>query len=639
MSKILQIEDIPRFKSVGEVKISPDGISVAYTVRTVLIEENKSNVDLFVSSISGGEAKKLNEDGKASWICWSPDSKWISYIQGDKDSNNIMIVDVNSGLKRKICTYNVSNASLGFGCVGDMVIWSPDSTKLAYLGSLESVDKEAKIKVIDRVMYKAFFGSSDMRRRHIFMVSVLGQEPAKQLTFGDFDEHSITWSPDGKEIAFVSNRTGLDDYNMHLDIYTVNIFTKEVKRVTNSIGAEYNPIYSPSGDMIACIATERGNTSNESTPEDHSLWVFNLKSLKGVCLTKKLDRPIGSNPQWLDESHLVFTYSDEGRVPIAKVSLDGNISLIRSSNQNHGRVTVSSNGVISFTCTTPNSPDEVYTLTPQNIETKITDLNPWLNEYSLAYPEEFRFTGSDGTKLHGWIVKPANFDVSKKYPTLLNIKGGPSGMNGYSWNVNQQLAPANGFIQICVNYRGSSGYGQLFTDAIVGDMLGGEYRDNIEALEYAIQICPNIDVDKLGVWGGSYGGYLTNWIITQTDRFKAAVSISSISNLWTQWGCGALPLWVEVELPGLPWDNYDKMIKQSPIWQAYKAKTPTLFLHGEQDYDTPIVEAEQMFMALKKNGVEAVLVRYVEEGHGIRSKPQNYVDVMRRVLIWFKTHL
>ncbi|MBM3291057.1 S9 family peptidase [Candidatus Bathyarchaeota archaeon] len=639
MSKILQIEDIPRFKNIGEVKISPDGKYVAYTLRSIVIEENKSNVDLFVSSISDGDIKKLNDDGKASLIAWSPNGKWISYVQGDKDGNNIMIVDVNSGLKRKICTYNVSNASLGFGCVGDMVIWSPDSSKIAYLGSLEPVDKEAKIKVINRIMYRAFFGNSDMRRRHIFVVNTLGQEPPKQLTFEDFDEHSITWSPDGEEIAFVSNRTGLDDYNMHLDIYTVNVSTREIKRITNSVGAEYNPTYSPNGKMIACIATERGNTSNESTPEDHHLWVYNLETLEGVCLTKKLDKPIGSNPQWLDDSNLIFTYSDEGRVPIAKVSINGHISIIRSGDQNHSRVTVAKNEAIAFTCTSPNSPEDIYTLTPQNIENKITDLNPWLKEYSLAYPEEFRFTGSDGTKLHGWIIKPQYFDSSKKYPTLLNIKGGPSGMHGYGWNMNQQLATSNGFIQVYVNYRGSSGYGQKFTDAIVGDMLGGEYRDNMEALEYAIKTCPNIDINRLGVWGGSYGGYLTNWIITQTDRFKAAVSISSISNLWTQWGCGALPLWVEVELPGLPWDNYEKMIKQSPIWQAHKARTPTLFLHGEQDYDTPIVEAEQMFMALKKNGVEATLVRYVEEGHGVRSKPQNNMDVMRRVFSWFKTHL
>ncbi|MBN1682628.1 S9 family peptidase [Candidatus Bathyarchaeota archaeon] len=639
MKKILRIEDIPRFKSVGEVKISPNGQRLAYTLRTILIEENRSNVDLFISSINGEDEKKLTDDGKVSGINWSPDSNWISYIQGDKDGNNIMIIDVDSGQKRKICTYNVSNASLGVGCNGNMVIWSPDSTKLAYLGSLEPVDKEAKIKVINRIMYKAFFGNSDMRRRHIFVVNILGQEPAKQLTFGDYDEHSINWSPDGKEIAFISNRTGFDDYNMHLDIYTVNVFTKQIKRITDSVGAEYSPIYSPDGKMIACIATERGNTSNESTPEDRHLWVYDLDVLKGKCLTKKLDRPIGSSIEWYGNSDLVFTYSDQGRVPIAKVSLNGDITLIKEGDKNYGRFTVSKEGVIAYTCTTPCLPDEVYTLTPENVETKITDLNPWLKEYSLAYPEEFRFKGSDGTKLHGWIIKPPNFDDSKKYPTLLNIKGGPSGMHGYGWSINQQMATAHGFIQVYVNYRGSSGYGQTFTDAIVGDMLGGEYRDNIEALEFAIKICPSIDVNRLGVWGGSYGGYLTNWIITQTNRFKAAVSISSISNLWTQWGCGALPLWVEVELPGLPWENQEKMIKQSPIWEAHKAKTPTLFIHGEQDYDTPIVEAEQMFMALKKNGVEATLVRYVEEGHGVRSKPQNSLDVSRRTFSWFKTHL
>jgi dipeptidyl aminopeptidase/acylaminoacyl peptidase len=170
-------------------------------------------------------------------------------------------------------------------------------------------------------------------------------------------------------------------------------------------------------------------------------------------------------------------------------------------------------------------------------------------------------------------------------------------------------------------------------------MLGGEYRDNMEGLDYVIANMPFVDADRLGVWGGSYGGYLTNWAVTQTHRFKGAVTISSISNLWSQWGASAIPLWLEVEIDGLPWERKDLMEKQSPLFQAYKAKTPTLFLHGELDFDTPIVEAEQMFMALKKNKVEVVMVRYVDDGHGMRMKPMNQVDVINRAMAWFNKHL
>lgn len=212
-------------------------------------------------------------------------------------------------------------------------------------------------------------------------------------------------------------------------------------------------------------------------------------------------------------------------------------------------------------------------------------------------------------------------------------------MSGYSWNVYHQIPPAYGYIEFHVNYRGSTGYGQAFSDASVEDMLGGDFRDNMAVVDYVLRTRSYLDADRMGVWGGSYGGYLTNWIVTQTNRFKAAVSISSISNLFTQWAGGAIPLWLEVEIEGLPWDRMDLMLKQSPIMQANRVKTPVLFVHGELDFDTPIVEAEQMFMALLKYGVETEMVRYTDEGHGIRRKPANHIDVLRRVLEWFDRHL
>ena len=271
-------------------------------------------------------------------------------------------------------------------------------------------------------------------------------------------------------------------------------------------------------------------------------------------------------------------------------------------------------------------------------ETRLTQLNAFLGEVYLDTPEEFTFESFDGTEIHGFIFKPPGFDPSQSYPGLLNIKGGPSGARGFGFNSHLQLGAARGYVHFVVNYRGSSGYGQAFSDAIVGDMLGGEYRDNMEALERVLGM-GYVDPGRLGVWGGSYGGYLTNWIVTQTDRFRAAVSIYSISNLFTQWGASAIPLWTEVEIGGLPWERMELMLRQSPIMEADKAKTPVLFLHGEMDHDTPIVEAEQMFMALKKHGVEAVMVRYVDDGHGIRRKPANQMDALRRAMAWFDAHI
>ena len=639
LKRHFQVDDIAKIQTIGDIMISPFGRHVAYTLKSTNLKENKYETDLYTISLDGEEPIRVTEAGKTGVFDWSPDSRQLAYVLSEKEERQIWVMDRDGENKRNIGKYDLSNASLGVSVVGETLKWSPDGSCIAFLASLEPVDKDVKIKVITRLMYKSFYGFSDMRRRHIFILPVLGHEPPKQLTFGDYDEHSICWSPDGSEIAFVSNRTGSDDLNMHTDIYAVNVQTNEIRRITDTVGSMHYPTYSPSGEHIAFTATTRPNTSNESTPEDRHVWVVNRDGSNPVEISKALDRPCGSPPYWISDKEIIFTASDEGRVPILKVNLEGEISNLRSGNRFHSKLSVSKTGQVAYTWNDPFNPEQLSYMIPAKEDIPLLNLNEFLSDIELSWPEEFDLQTSDGFSIQGWIVKPPGFDPSRKYPTLLNIKGGPSGMRGYSFNTHIQTGPGEGFVQVFINYRGSSGYGQAFTDAVVKDMLGGEYRDNIESLDHVINTYDYIDSNNLGVWGGSYGGYLTNWIITQTNRFKAAVAISSISNLWSQWGASAIPLWLEVEIEGLPWQRKELMMKQSPLFYADKAQTPTLFLHGEMDYDTPIVEAEQMFMALKKMGVETVFVRYADDGHGIRKKPVNQIDALRRAMKWFKDHL
>lgn len=634
-SNYFRVEDIAKIKKIDSLQLSPDGSHILYTLGTMNLEENKHQTDIYVGSIDGEKPKRLTNTGKVSLPSWSPDSDWIAFSESGEKGNTIYVIGSDGENKRKITEYRVSNSSLGIGTIGNALKWSPDGTQIAFLASLEPYDKDAKIKVIDRVMYKAFYGNSDMRRRHIFTVSTLGNQAPKQVTFGDYDEHSITWNPDGKEIMFVSNRTGYDDLNMNLDIYTVDIKSHEINQLTDTEGAIYAPNYSPDGTKIAYLHRTRANTSNESTPEDNHLWVMNSYGSDQKDLTTPLDRPVGGTPEWLSNEEILVTASNHGRTPIYRFKLDGKIDEYLSGKKTHGNITTRNN-VIAYTWNDPVTPSEIYVY-KDGKETQLTNYNDL--SLQLSIPEEFWIKTKDGYNIQGWIIKPPDMDPSQKYPTLLNIKGGPSGMRGYSWNPSYLAPAAQGFVQVYINYRGSSGYGQEFTDAVVGDMLGGEYRDNIQAIDHAVKNYPFIDESRLGVWGGSYGGYLTNWAITQTDRFKAAVAISSISNLWSQWGCSAIPLWMEVELGGLPWEHPERMYRQSPLFHVANAKTPTLFLHGEMDNDTPICEAEQMFMALKKLGVETQMVRYVDDGHGIRKKPVNQLDSLRRAIAWFKKYL
>jgi dipeptidyl aminopeptidase/acylaminoacyl peptidase len=635
------VDDVARIRTIGNVAISPDGDKALYVLRSMNLKENKFETDIHVVPTSGGESVRLTEGGKSSLPSWSPDRRRIAFAQANEGGGKgIWLMAPNGEGKRKIADYQTSNASLGVSTIGETIRWSPDGSKIAFLATLEPYDKEAKIRVVDRIMYKAFYGYSDMRRRHIFVVSPLGNEPPRQLTFGEYDEHSIAWSPDGREIAFVSNRTGRDDHNMHLDIYAVDVKTSEIRRITESVGAEYYPAWSPDGKTIAYTATTRADTSNESTPEDRHVWVVDSDGDEARDLTSELDRACGGPLNWVpDGGRILFTASDRGRTPIFSVTPEGEVTKVIDGDRWHGRISLAK-GTLAYVSNDPVRPDELYAsdLDGGN-EIQLTRNNEFLDEVYLGWPEEFNFRTSDGLDIQGWIYKPKGFNPSEKYPTLLNIKGGPSGMRGHSFNNHLQMLPAYGYVQFIINYRGSSGYGQAFSDAVVGDMLGGEYRDNMEALEHILETRDYVDADRMGVYGVSYGGYLTNWVVTQTDRFKAAVSISSISNLLSQWGCSAIPLWLEVEIGGLPWEKMDLMLRQSPIMQADRARTPVLFLHGELDFDTPIAEAEQMFMALKKHGVESVMVRYVDDGHGIRMKPVNQLDSMRRIIAWFDGHL
>jgi dipeptidyl aminopeptidase/acylaminoacyl peptidase len=635
------VDDVARIRTIGDVAISPDGDRVLYVLRSMNLKENRFGTDIHVVPTSGGESVGLTEGGKSSLPSWSPDGGRIAFAQANEGGGKgIWLMDRKGEGKRKIADYQTSNASLGVSTIGETIRWSPDGSKIAFLATLEPYDKEAKIRVVDRIMYKAFYGYSDMRRRHVFVVSPLGNEPPRQLTFGDYDEHSIAWSPDGREIAFVSNRTGRDDHNMHLDIYAVDVETSEIRRITESVGAEYYPTWSPDGKTIAYTATTRADTSNESTPEDRHVWVVDSDGGDARDLTFELDRTCSGPLQWApDGGRILFTASDQGRTPIFSVTPEGEISKVIGGDRWHGRISLAK-GTLAYVSNDPVRPDDLYAseLDGGN-EVQLTRNNEFLDEVHLGWPEEFTFMTSDGLDIQGWIYKPQDFDPSAEYPTLLNIKGGPSGMRGYSFNTHLQMLPAYGNVQFIVNYRGSSGYGQAFSDAVVGDMLGREYRDNMEAVDHIMETREYIDAERMGVYGVSYGGYLTNWVVTQTDRFKAAVSISSISNLFSQWGCSAIPLWLEVEIGGLPWEKMDLMLRQSPIMQADRARTPVLFLHGELDFDTPIAEAEQMFMALKKHSVETVMVRYADDGHGIQMKPVNQLDSMRRIIAWFDGHL
>jgi dipeptidyl aminopeptidase/acylaminoacyl peptidase len=286
----------------------------------------------------------------------------------------------------------------------------------------------------------------------------------------------------------------------------------------------------------------------------------------------------------------------------------------------------------------PTHPGEVWS-GRGNMLTRVTNHNDAFRRGgSLSEPQEFRFKTFDGTETQAWLIKPAGWREDRKYPLIVSIHGGPHGMYGYAFNANFQVYAARGYAVLYLNPRGSSGYGQRFSDGTINEWGGGDYRDLMAGVDEALRRFPWVDQTRLGVSGGSYGGFMTNWIITQSTRFKAAVSMASVSNLVSFYSTSLYQDLIHAEFGGFPWDNYDLLWQWSPLRYVRQAQTPTLFIHGEQDNDVHITQAEEMYMALRRRGVDTVLVRYPREGHGFR-EPKHRVDALERTLDWFDKYL
>jgi dipeptidyl aminopeptidase/acylaminoacyl peptidase len=295
---------------------------------------------------------------------------------------------------------------------------------------------------------------------------------------------------------------------------------------------------------------------------------------------------------------------------------------------------------IAFTLSDAVNPAEVYLATgPALPVLRLSAHNDRLvNTMRLSEPDEIRFKSFDGTVIQGWLLKPLGWREDRRYPLILSIHGGPHGMSGYAFSPAFHVYAASGYAVLYLNPRGSSGYGQKFSDGTLREWGGGDYRDLMLGIDEVVRTRSWIDPERLGVIGGSYGGFMTNWIITQTPRFKAAIAQASVSNLISFYSTSLYQDLIHAEFGGFPWDDYDLLWRWSPLRYVKQAQTPTLFLHGEQDNDVHITQAEEMYTALKRRGVESVLVRYPREGHGLR-EPRHRLDALERTLAWFDKFL
>ncbi len=644
--KPLTTADLYRLRSVGDVQLSPDGRRVAYTVYKS-DRPGRPYPQIWVAQVESGEPSLVGDGADPRW---SSDGHALAYAGWDNGSAGIDVVKAESlGSKAEKTeadrVAHVSGTNHPLPSAGEEIAWSPDGEQIAFVSSTPGPEQDANgdPMVITRYLYKptASEGSTrfnDNRRLHIFIVDVATKK-VRQLTDGRFYEHSIDWSPKGDEILFVSNRERDPDRAFNYDVFAVRVSDGAVRRLTETKSAEYFPRWSPDGSRIALLGTKRDLTSSETTMEDTHVWMMNADGSGRHEVGAQIDNRQGA-PRWVD-GQVAFTVQERGATHLylegRRVDAGGSV----------GAWSIAGD-VIAAAVTTRDRPADLIACRRRSSDRRpacsdrrvLTDHNAFLHDRAIAGVESFTVKSFDGLDVEAFVTRPAAFDPARKYPLVTVIHGGPHAQQGASFNAKAQIYAGAGFASLMVNYRGSTGYGQKFADAIFGDQNGGEAKDVLAGVSAAVARYPWIDRTALLVEGTSYGGQLANWLITQTDRFKAAVPIAGIANLVSFNYMAYYHDYLAVEFGSYPHEKglIDTLWERSPIRYAKDVKTPTLFIHGENDNDVPIAEAEQFFIALKDAGVETVMVRYPREGHGLR-ETGHVADAIERALAWYRAHL
>jgi dipeptidyl aminopeptidase/acylaminoacyl peptidase len=641
-------------KNVKAALLAPDGRDVACLVAVTDLKANRVRTSVWLAPVEKGEPRQFALPTDAiEQILWAPRVRQLAVVgkvvpvkPHEKTDTYLWIVDTTGGQAKRLVRIDRSNHYLAHQ--GASLCWSPDGAFLAYLASDAPAHPAADGPVVvSRIQYKTRTALSDNRPTHIWTVEVATGK-TRQLTNGRFDEHSIDWSPKGDEIVFCSNRGPDPDANLNYDLYTVKVSDGTVQQLTKTPGSEMAPVWSPDGRSIAYTMTKRPATTIDSVAEDDHVWVLDCASGKARELSAKLDLRC-SHVRWSpDCKEVCFLARDRGTSQIYCIKpVGGNAikcysggeiwitSFSLSSGVAHRALVVSSPAFPSMAAWDYVADEGHWGVGGRRLA-KFNDAID--SQWKPVKPREVNFRSFDGTPIHGWLIVPPGATAQNKVPLILNIHGGPHGMHGYQFSAPFQLMCARGYAILYLNPRGSSGYGQKFSDGCVNDWGGGDYKDLMAGVDHVLAKYPELDADRLGVMGGSYGGYMTDWIITQTNRFKAAVSYAGLSNLISFYGTSLYQDLMHVEFNGPPWEHYGLLWERSPLRHVKRVTTPTLFLHGEADNDVPITQSEEMYTALKQRGIETVFVRYPREGHGA-TEPRFQLDELERTVAWFDRFL
>jgi len=657
------VDDLFEYREAHDPQITADGHLIAYTVTSTSLKEDKVESRIWMVAAAGGDPVALTVEGVSSeHPRWSPDGKALAFLSARKDAD---------GNESKTQVYLLRREGGEAVRVTDTVqdvedfAWSPDGKRLVLLlrdPSAEELEastakekcgegadkacagRKAKAQppwVIDRLYFKEdTVGYLDRRRTHLYVFDVASRS-LTQVTSGDYDDVRPSWSPDSKYLAFASNRSKPDpDATFFVNIWVVEADNKDQgahprQVTTDRVFVEESdlntyPVWSPDGKWIAY------STQLDPRILDYGTRHIALSPSAGgpsKVLTHALDRNT-SNPRFApDGQSIYFVVDDDGTQNLAEVRLND----LKITRPIGGRLmledfTVSKDGTIAANISTMDRPYEIYTI-PGGPLTRITHLNDaWLAQFRLSPGEYVSFKSKDGTIVHGYLYRPVDYVPGKKYPTILRPHGGPQWAYYAEFQESAQLLAANGYAVLLPNPRGSTGYGEDFCRAIFAAWGDKDYQDDMAMVDYAI--AQGIaDPDKLGVGGHSYGAISTDFIIAQTDRFKAAISDAGGAEYSSLWGHDEYVREYIGEL-GFPWEHRDTWNHVAWLWHVKDIHTPTLFMGGNIDWNVPIIGGEQMYESLKALGRETLLVVYPDESHEFKT-PSHIKDRFERILAWY----
>jgi dipeptidyl aminopeptidase/acylaminoacyl peptidase len=657
-TKILTIDDLQKIRRVADPQLSPDGRWIAYTITDTDIANNRRTTQIYLISSEGGEPKQLTSERQSSTSPrWSPDGKRLAFVSardGEAQVWTLEIADGSAGALKKI-----TNVSTG----ADGPLWSPDGKWMAFDSDVypdcqnddcnkrrleEVAASKVKAKIADRLLYRHWNQWREGKRTHILVVSTETGD-TRDLTPGDYDAPPFglggptdyAFSPESTELAYARNTDKLEAISTNSDIFIVPLAGGEARRITgNNWGNDLSPQYSPDGRYIAY----RSQATAGFESDRWRLMIYDRKTSQSHSLTESLDASVDGFAFSRGSDKIYFVAGERGRQPVYEVSIVGSaIRKVVADGFNDDLMIGPDGKSIFVTRQSLARPIEIFRVAG-GAAAQLTKTNDvFLSDFGLKSAEEVNWEGAGGAKVHGFLVKPANFSAARKWPLIVLIHGGPQGAWNDSWSYrwNPQVFAAAGYVVFTPNPRGSTGYGQKFVDEISGDWGGKVYTDIMNGVAYVASL-PFIDRDRIGAAGGSYGGYMANWIEGHNSdprvKIKALVSHAGVYNLTSMYGATEELWFPEWEFKGVPWNNPEMYARWSPNMFVKEFKTPMLVIHGELDYRVPVGEGLQLFTALQRQGVESKLLIYPDEGHWI-GKPQNSLLWYKTVLEWFDNYL